>query len=546
MADQQLDGGAALYSSQLLSFSLDRLKKEPKLLAEEELRLQRALQTTATAHYDAFIKTASCLQTIDTELNFVCGHLDHLLQVSCLDVVQATLLELLEVPQLMDTCVRNGVYDEALDLQAFVGRMGLLHPDVPLVNLLMTQVAEVGQTMLQQLMSRLKASIQLPECLRIMGYLRRMAVFSEADLRLQFLQCRDEWISSLIDELDDTQDAYEHVKHLTDIHRLYLFDAIMQYRAIFFGGGSSVAGATGTGPGGQTQSAATASLLQNPTVLATSIRESSMLHSWVQHRLSLYLDMLRRYLPLITEGGNLASMLEHCMYCGSSLSRVGLDFQGLLQPLFETCSLGLLAQHLAGAVEVFNTRLESHKWVSMPAPVMPKSRHHITRTTSSNDGNSAATHDASHTGEASPRGEGNVGVPHEQKQQQGPTDTEEQEDQTPPYQIMEHVPLAVFTNGVLTALNELRHCALLGLSKPAASLLQQSLDAVAASLMHYRHTRALSDSEAALFASATKAMLDTVLPYLASCFTRIFTGGFSRLDTSGTASILRSLLQEYG
>ena len=43
-----------------------------------------------------------------------------------------------------------------------------------------------------------------------------------------------------------------------------------------------------------------------------------------------------------------------------------------------------------------------------------------------------------------------------------------QEDQAPPYQIMEHVPLAVFTNGVLTALNELRHCALLGLNKQAA------------------------------------------------------------------------------
>ena len=87
--------------------------------------------------------------------------------------------------------------------------------------------------MLQQLLGRLKTSIQLPECLRIMGYLRRIAAFSEAELRLQFLACRDEWIGSLVDELDDS-DSYEYVKHLTDVHRLHLFDAVMQYRAIFF------------------------------------------------------------------------------------------------------------------------------------------------------------------------------------------------------------------------------------------------------------------------------------------------------------------------
>ena len=44
---------------------------------------------------------------------------------------------------------------------------------------------------------------------------------------------RDEWLSQLVDELDET-DSYEYLKHLTDVYRLHLFDAIMQYRAIFF------------------------------------------------------------------------------------------------------------------------------------------------------------------------------------------------------------------------------------------------------------------------------------------------------------------------
>lgn len=50
---------------------------------------------------------------------------------------------------------------------------------------------------------------------------------------------REEWLAQLISELDSS-DSYEYVKHLTDVHRLHLFDIVMQYRAIFFDASSQV------------------------------------------------------------------------------------------------------------------------------------------------------------------------------------------------------------------------------------------------------------------------------------------------------------------
>ena len=48
----------------------------------------------------------------------------------------------------------------------------------------------------------------------------------------------------------------------------------------------------------------------------------------------------------------------------------------------------------------------------------------------------------------------------------------EAEDAGPPYALLEHTPLAVLTNGMLAAMNELRHCAPLSLAAPVAQTLQ--------------------------------------------------------------------------
>jgi hypothetical protein len=198
------------YVSELLSFTLDRLHKEPELLRVDAERIQRQMQEVAVGNYRAFITAADALLAIRQEVSSIDKHLESLigevpkLTSGCTEFIDSaenilekrkmnqallanhsTLLDLLEIPQLMDTCVRNGNFDEALDLEAFVSKLATLHPKLPVIQALAAEVRQTTQSLLSQLLQKLRSNIQLPECLRIIGYLRRIGVFGEYEMRLQ-------------------------------------------------------------------------------------------------------------------------------------------------------------------------------------------------------------------------------------------------------------------------------------------------------------------------------------------------------------------------
>ena len=54
---------------------------------------------------------------------------------------------------------------------------------IPLVSSIVKAVQGSMKVMLQSLLAQLRTPIQLPACLRVVGYLRRMDIFTETELR---------------------------------------------------------------------------------------------------------------------------------------------------------------------------------------------------------------------------------------------------------------------------------------------------------------------------------------------------------------------------
>lgn len=141
------------------SYKVEQIKKEEIRLAEDNKAIVEQTQDLAITNYKTFIQTSECSREIFREFKDTEHQLDDLIEklpnltAKCEKFINtsseintsrrlnsltlrrnAQLLEILELPQLMDTCIHQGKYEEALELAAHVQRMGVKHSGIPVIN----------------------------------------------------------------------------------------------------------------------------------------------------------------------------------------------------------------------------------------------------------------------------------------------------------------------------------------------------------------------------------------------------------------------------
>ncbi|XP_071440488.1 conserved oligomeric Golgi complex subunit 8 [Hetaerina americana] len=343
------------YLSKLGSLGVDNLVKEPDRLSEEKAAVLEQTQELAFTNYKTFIQTAECSREIFQKFNKTEIHLESLLQklpvfskkcqefskksadisahrhLNSLTLSRNTqLLEILELPQLMNTCIQNGNYEEALELAAYVRRLEKKHHDIPIVENIVKDVQVAWQAMLTQLLAQLRTDLQLPQCLQVVTFLYRMDVFTEAELRLKFLQARDTWLQSLLKSIKKDP-ANQHLTKTIELTRIHLFSIVTQYKAIFSD--------------------------EEPNLTThkyNTINESAIFYSWITDKISQFLRTLEDDLTKGV-GNSLDSIIGQCMYFGLSFSRIGADFRSLMAPIF----IEVISQNFALAIKKCTKTFES-------------------------------------------------------------------------------------------------------------------------------------------------------------------------------------------
>jgi len=311
---------ARTYLDRLVSLGLDDLVQEPSVISNERSGVDLELVNLCYREYPTFTSVHQCSAAIGAAFDDFDNSLDKLiesipaLEGECRQFGKGTselqnarkravllkehedkLLDVLEIPQLMETCVRNGYYQEALELSSHISSLREKHHAI-IVDDVADEANGILQLMTAQLLGVLREPVKLPALIKAVGYLRKLQDLDDSQLGLAFLSSRlHNYRARLIEIEKDRAEPVRYLRRYIDLFREHVFDIISQYTTIF-------SGITG-----------------------------DQLAQFVNLCVDDLVQLVHKYIPRIaSDSAAMSSILVQLGYCSLSFARAGLDFSSLL------------------------------------------------------------------------------------------------------------------------------------------------------------------------------------------------------------------------
>lgn len=360
---------ASSYLDYLQSLPLPELLRQPSFISVETSTVGSDLTNLCFREYPTFISVHRCSSAVKSAFDDFSDSLEKLIgsmpaledecqtfssstskiqrirsKASLVQEHQDKLLDLLEIPQLMETCVRNGYYQEAMELLDHSRTISQRYKDVVLVQDVVREVEGVLQLMLTQLLSLLREPIKLPALIKTVTFLRRLHALDENELALVFISSRYRNFKAQLAYIErDKADPVRYLRRYIDLFREHVYDLIAQFTTIF---------------------------LDSPN---TAIH----IASFASQAVSELVNLVRTCVPqLSADAASMSSILIQLGYCAMSFTRVGLDFAPLIAEPFAATSFSTFSHEISNASRELRELLEeSSKLLRPPSQILITADH---------------------------------------------------------------------------------------------------------------------------------------------------------------------------
>ncbi|RNF23494.1 putative oligomeric golgi complex component 8 [Trypanosoma conorhini] len=383
------------------------------------------------------------------------------------------LLAFLEAPAVLDDCIRNEMYHEALMVLEHITRSAQPMKKVELFRRVEVEVrCNLERALTEVVFPRLAQQLTVASAVKVTTFLRRLGV-EESQIRRLFLWKRAECMDGLLCEAEESGVPYSRIFRYLAAFKVHVGEAILQYTACF-----------------------------SPTIASGACSE---LVAWCHERAYVFLDGFRASLEKITNGSELASVIEECNSCSATATLLHMDVSGLINESLISRVKTLFAEQIALSTQSYTASMLTFSWRPSTGLQWSPSPKRAEPTSSSSASMS------------------------------------------PPLSLVQWLPLAYALNGLLTAFNAIRKCVVPGVELFCVAKVEGLLQTVAKDLARDKELLMAMEEggEKQVYLLFVGAFVNDFYPHVLVCMRELLGDEAERLlanSMRGSIEGLRSIL----